>query len=50
MRSNDMRSRWNKALPWKHDTKFKSTCAFVANKVFEDILLNVTTVNEALEI
>ena len=39
----------NKVSPWKHDSKFKSTCPFVANKMFEDILLNATTVNAAME-
>ena len=45
-----MRSSWNIALPWKHYTKFvTSPYAFVANKVFECILLNATTEIEALE-
>ena len=44
-----MRSRWNIALPWKHKIYVTSTCAFVANKAFECILLNATTENEAAE-
>ena len=38
-------------MPWKHDTKFKcyQLVYLFANKVFEDVLLNATTVTEALE-
>ena len=37
------------AMETPYRIKMVSTCVFVANKVFEDILLNAITVTEALE-